>query len=126
MRIWTIGLALAVALLPAAAQAMTVATFLSKADTLKSRGLLAIGSPDIKLLQDEMKQVSTAYRDRLVADRTAGRPPHSCPPPKGKAKLNSDELLAYLRTIPAAQRETMSMQTAFFALMAQRYPCRAG
>lgn len=103
-------------------QAMSVSEFLAKVKGLKAKGMLAIGSPDIKLLRDEMKGVTEAYRADILAARNAGKPSHSCPPPKGQAKMTSDELIAELEKIPAVQRGA-SMKTAFYAIMKKRYPC---
>lgn len=109
--------------LPASAQAMTVAEFLAKANALKAKGFLAMGSPDIKLLRTEVERASDAYRSDLASAKAAGRAPHSCPPPKGKAKIGSKELLAEFETIPAAQRG-MSVKSAFYAMMKKRFPCK--
>ncbi|MCP3730479.1 hypothetical protein M9978_08555 [Sphingomonas sp. MG17] len=109
--------------LPASAQAMSVAEFLAKVSGLKAKGLFAMGSPDIKLLTTEMKAVGEAYRTDIEGARAAGRTPHSCPPPKGKAKLTSKDLLSEFEAIPAAQRG-MSVKTAFYAMMRKRYPCK--
>lgn len=114
--------ALMLALVPGSAQAMSVAEFLAKANALKARGILAMGSPDIKLLRTEIEGVSTAYRADLDAARKAGRAPHSCPPPKGKAKIGGKELMAEFEAIPAAQRG-MSVKSAFYAMMKKRFPC---
>lgn len=112
------------ALAPSLAQAMTVADFLSKADALKAKGMLAIGSPDIALLRDEVKAASDTYRATIAADVAAGRKPGSCPPPKGTAKVTGDELIAEFRTIPAARRSQLSVNAAFAAFMTKRYPCK--
>ena len=90
--------------LPASAQAMSVAEFLAKANALKAKGFLAIGSSDIKLLRTEVERASDAYRSDLASAKAAGRAPHSCPPPKGKAKIGSNELMAEFEAIPAAKR----------------------
>jgi hypothetical protein len=111
------GLAL---MLPVAAQAMSVAEFLGKAEALQSRGMMAMFSPDIGLLKAEIKSASIAYR----ADVAAGRPPRSCPPPPGTVKTSSDELLAAFRTLPAAERTKLSVRAAFASYMAKRFPCR--
>lgn len=110
-------------LLPAGAQAMSVAEFLAKANALKAKGFLALGSPDIKLLRSEVETAANAYRADIHAARTAGRTPHSCPPPKGKAKIGSKEVMAEFEAIPAARRG-MSVKTAFYAMMKKRFPCR--
>jgi hypothetical protein len=123
MRTMIAMMAGATLLLPASAQAMSVAEFLAKANALKARGFLAIGSPDIKLLKSEMEGVANAYRADIRSARAAGRTPHSCPPPKGKAKIGSKELMAEFEAIPAAQRG-MSVKSAFYAMMKKRFPCK--
>lgn len=105
----------------AAAGDMSVGTFLTKADALKKKGILALGSPDIKVLKGEMGGATTAYRNRIEADKKAGNAAHSCPPKK--TSLNSDQLLAHFRSYPVAQRGNVSVRTAFFDLMKKRYPC---
>jgi hypothetical protein len=107
-------------LMPVAANAMTVADFLGKADALQARGFTAMFSSDIGLLKEEIKSASTAYR----ADVDAGRPPRSCPPPKGTVKTSSDELLAAFRTIPVVDRPKLSVRAAFSNYMVKRFPCR--
>jgi hypothetical protein len=121
-RILLAGVAALLIATPATAE-MSVATFLTKADALKAKGFLAIGSPDIGLLQGEMKGVTTQYRADIDGAKVAGRKPHSCPPPKGQTKLKSDDLMAYFRTIPAPQRPKTSVRSAFYSLMRQRFPC---
>lgn len=110
-------------LLSAAAPAdMTVQAFLAKADALRAKGLLAAMSPDIGVLRDEIAKASAAYRGKLDTDARAGRQPSSCPPPKGTAKLSSDELLTAFRAIPPKQ-QTMSVKVAFANYMTKRFPC---
>lgn len=113
-----------VLLFAAGAAPMTVAEFLSKADSLKAKGMLAAFSPDYKLLREEMEQVSTGWRADLAAQKAAGRKPHSCPPPKGQVKMGGPELIAEFQKIPPAER-SMSVKTAFYAIMQRRYPCPA-
>lgn len=100
---------------------MNVATFLAKADALKARGMGALGSPDIKILYGEAKAAGKTYRETIAADKKAGRTPHSCPPKT--ASLNSEQLLAHLRTYPAAVRPKTTITTAMFDAMKKRYPC---
>ncbi|WP_422055540.1 hypothetical protein [Sphingomonas sp.] len=116
-------MASAALLLPASAQAMSVAEFLAKANALKAKGFLAMGSPDIKLLRTEVERASDAYRSDLATAKAAGRAPHSCPPPKGKARIGSKELIAEFEAIPAAQRG-ISVKSAFYAMMKKRFPCK--
>lgn len=111
-------------LLPVQAMAageMTVATFLAKADALKARGAMALFSSDIKLLRSEGTSAGAAYRQRLTAERAAGHP-SSCPP--SGVKVSSDDLLAFLRTYPEAQRPRVTMNAAMADFFIRRWPCR--
>ena len=108
--------ALCVVAIPA--EAMTVAQFLAKARAVQAKGMLAVGSADLKALQDEIMRVAKAYRAS-----PASRPPQSCPPPPGQSKISAQQLMAELERIPVAQRG-MSMDTAFAAIMKRHYPCK--
>ncbi|HZE46717.1 MAG TPA: hypothetical protein VE087_07560 [Xanthobacteraceae bacterium] len=119
----SIGAAAWLLLLPAAAQAMSVEQFLTKAHALQAGGPAAAASPDLALVRDEIKSSAVAYRADIEADRAAGKPPRSCPPPRGQAKIDSKTLVASFETIPAANRD-MSVKTAFYAFMDKRYSCR--
>jgi hypothetical protein len=104
------------------AQAMDVATFLAKADALKKKGMMALMSSDYKLLKKEIETHSLALRSERLAAERAGRKPAYCPP--AKSGLNSDELLAAFRSIPAAQRPRTDVKDALRALLARKFPCR--
>ncbi len=120
-RLFAVAAALCCVALPA--EAMTVAQFLAKAHALQAQGVLALTSPDLKLLQDEMHGIADAYRHDVDAAKAAHRSPSSCPPLKGQAKLTSTELIGELERIPSAQRG-MDLKPAFYAIMRRRYPCR--
>lgn len=113
----TIGLASAAMAAPGD---MNVATFLAKADALRSKGPMALFSADYKLLKNEGESAGAAYRSRLNAERATGRP-SSCPP-KG-TRVSSDKLLAFLRTYPDAQRPRTSMKQAIGDYFVRTYPC---
>lgn len=105
-----------------ALHAMTVATFLTKAEALQRRGAMALLSSDLGLLKNEVTSVSAqlkSERERAVAD---GRTPAYCPPAQ-RASLNSEELLGHLRAIPPAQRERMEMRDAMRSFLVRKYPC---
>jgi hypothetical protein len=99
---------------------MSVATFLAKADALKAKGLMALGSSDIALLRSEGQAAGQAYRARLEGERKAGKP-SSCPP-KG-TKVQSDKLMAFLRTYPEPSRPRTTMKTAIADYFIKTYPC---
>lgn len=119
MRFILRGAAALALMLPVAANAMSVAEFLGKADALQAKGMMAMFSSDIGALKAEIMSAGTAYR----AD-PASKPPRSCPPPKGTVKTSSDELLASFRTIPAAQRASTTVRAAFANYMVRRFPCK--
>lgn len=99
---------------------MSVATFLAKADALKAKGFMALGSPDIKLLRAEGQAAGQAYGARLQSERAAGKP-SSCPP-KG-ARPSSDQVLEHLRTYPADKRAGLTMKAAMADYFIKKYPC---
>lgn len=99
---------------------MNVATFLAKADALKAKGMGALFSPDMKLLKSEGQAAGQAYRQRLTTERAAGHP-SSCPP-QG-ARVSSDDLLAFLRTYPEAQRPRVTMNAAMADFFIRKWPC---
>ena len=100
---------------------MNVATFLAKADALKAKGVTAMFSSDLKLLRTEGQAAGANYKARLNAERATGKP-SSCPP-KG-TKVDSDKLLAFLRTYPEPVRPRVSMKQAMADYFARNYPCR--
>jgi hypothetical protein len=114
--------AFALLALPVAAQAMTVDEFLAKAAALKAKGMAAALSPDLGLLRTEIKAAGDSYRAEIDSAAASGKPPRSCPPPKGQAKVDSNTLIASFQTIPPAKR-SMSVKTAFYSFMDKRYPC---
>ena len=124
MKRWMFALAIAVSVpsaLFAAPGDMSVAAFLAKADALKAQGPMALFSSDLTLLKAEGKAGGEAYRVRLLRERAAGRP-SSCPP-EG-AKIDSDELLAFLRTYPVGVRGRVSIRQGVADYFIRKYPCR--
>jgi hypothetical protein len=119
-RIALFGLLFAAPALAAGGE-MSVATFLSKADALKAKGIMALGSSDIGLLRAEGQAAGAAYRLRLEGERKVGKP-SSCPP-KG-TKVQSDKLMAFLRTYPEPARPRTTMKTAIADYFIKTYPCR--
>ena len=116
-------LAMFLVVAPATAlQAMNVAVFLQKAEALQKKGMAAMFSSDLGLLKGEIRTASAQLKAEREAAKRAGRPQAYCPP--SKASLNSNELLAYFRTIPPAQRPHTEVRDALRGLLARKYPCR--
>ena len=107
----------------AATGEMSIATFLSKADALRAKGPMALFSSDMNVLKAEGEAAGAAYRARLQAERAAGKP-SSCPPPGGKARMNSDQLIAHLRSYPEGARPRVTMKAAMADYFIRTYPCR--
>ena len=109
---------------PSFAQAMPLPTFLAKAAALEKKGAMALFSGDLKRLKAEMRDSAAALRVERLAAVKAGKRPAYCPPEKG-APMNSDEVLAYFRSIPAAQRAQMTTKDGLRGLVARKHPCPA-
>lgn len=121
-QVFAFVLALAGMALPnsASAQEMTVATFVTKAEALQAMGPAAMFSDDVAALKAEVARAAAAYRAHVET----GRPPRSCPPPKGSTQITSDQLLAHFRSIPQSKRKTTTVRAAFFNYATGRFPCR--
>ena len=115
--------ALLVVLPVTALHAMTVAVFLEKAEALQKRGMTAMFSSDIGLLKNEIKGAGDALREERLAAQRAGRRAAYCPPER--PSLNSNELLAHFRAIPAPQRARTEVKDALRTLLVRKYPCPA-
>lgn len=102
---------------------MSVAAFLTRADSVARLGPLALATPQGNQLKGEVIAAGKRYKARIDADRRAGRKTTSCPPESGT--LSPDQWMAHLRSYPVALRKSVSINTAFDALMKKRYPCPA-
>jgi len=102
---------------------MSIAAFLARADSISRLGPLAIATPDGVRLKNEVIAAGHRYKTRIDAQRRAGRPTTSCPPESGS--LTPEEWLGHLRSYPPAARRSVSVYSAFEALMKKRYPCPA-
>lgn len=112
--------ALLLAMLPAAASAMDVSTFLAKSEALMKKGPMALFSGDIGVLKKEMQTSGGQIKAERLAAIKAGEKPAFCPP--AKASMRSDELLSHLRAIPAAQRG-MPFRAAYKSFLIRKFPC---
>ncbi len=106
-----------------ALQAMTVAVFLDKADSLERRGMMAMFSSDARALKAEMKSAGDSLKAERQRWRAAGQRPAYCPPERIPVK--SSDLLVHLRAIPPAQRQRMEFRDALRLMLVRRYPCPA-
>ena len=107
----------------APASAMSVAAFLTKAESLKKKGPLALFSGDLKLLANQIKADGASIRAERLAAKAAGKPTAFCPPEAG-VKLTDKDVMAAMQAVPAPQRARTSTRDAMRALMVKRFPCR--
>lgn len=102
---------------------MSVAAFLARATSLERLGPLALATPTGSQLKGEVIAAGRRYKARIDAERRAGRRTTSCPPESGS--LTPDQWLSHLRSYPVSTRKSVSVYSAFDALMKKRYPCPA-
>ena len=102
---------------------MSVAAFLTRATSLERLGPLALATPQGNQLKGEVVAAGKRYKARIEAERRAGRKTTSCPPETGS--LTPDQWLSHLRSYPVSTRKSVSVYSAFDALMKKRYPCPA-
>ena len=115
---------MAALLVPAAASAMPVSTFIAKAEALKAKGPLALFSGDLKLLSSEVKADSVALRGENLAADKAGRRKAYCTPKAGVA-LSQNDIMAAMQAVPPPQRASTPTKDAMRTYLARRFPCRS-
>lgn len=127
-RMMMFGVVATTLLFPVAAnaQTMSIGTFLTKVEALKSKGMLAVLSPDVKLIKSEMKVAATQMKAEADARKAAGKPPLACPPTdKNAKKMAGDEFLSALKAIPPEKRG-MSVKDGLSYVLVTKYPCHKG
>ena len=114
------ALAVTVAAVPANA-AMTVQTFLARANALRDQGPMALMSPDLSVLKAEAKTATTQLKAERAARAAAGKPPIACVP-EGE-KVGIMEMLDGLSQLPAADQKR-PLKDGYARVLAKRFPCR--
>lgn len=116
------ALALAATLVAApASAAMTVGTFVSKANALRANPLTAMVSPDFATLRAEAQAAAAALKADRDRRRAAGRPPIACPP--AGQSVGILEMLDGLAALPAADQR-LPLKDGYAKVIAKRFPCR--
>ncbi len=126
-------IALAAGLHAAPASAMTAEEFLTRAQALKARGMMAIfQKKEIDALVGEIKLASEAYAVDRKKALPGVDPALGCPPPANskaakepKNRMTSDQFLTRLAAIPKEERQRASMKTAYYEIIRARFPCPA-
>lgn len=115
---WVLMLALIAVGSPALA--IDADTFYTKGVALKKKGVGAIWSSDLKLLQKEMKVAGASVKAENDKAKAAGTPLY-CPPTK--ASMNAEQALAEFGKIPQQRRKTMTVRQAWRDILIRRFPC---
>lgn len=106
----------------AQAQDMPVAEFLQRSDALGERGS-GPSTPEYQRLQGELIESARLARNERRIARSQNRAPQACLRAGVRATTNS-ELFAHLRSIPAAEAQSMTVRQAYMQLMERKFPCR--
>ncbi len=117
-----IAAAVAAAVLPlsAASAAISVGTFLTRADALKAQGIGAMLSPEFGALRDEAKAATRQLRAEDEARRAAGKRPIACVPEGSSVGIM--EMLDGLNALSPAEKK-QPLKDGYARVLAKRYPC---
>jgi hypothetical protein len=108
---------------PVAAQTMNAESFHKRAEALRKKGPLALFSKgEINALMSEAKAAGHSAREARLATIKAGGKARYCPP-EGQYGMGSNEFMAQLGAIPAAQRARIDMTEAMVRILARKFPC---
>lgn len=105
-------------------QPMTVGQFLAHWEEAQKAGPMARMSPDTRAATRAIGRVAGRYRQMIDADNAAGRPPRSCPPPRGTARITSDDVVPKLKALPVSDH-AKPFEEALIPVLDSLYPCPA-
>lgn len=111
--------AVAFAASPASA-AMTVGTFVTKANALKALGPMALTSPEFPVLTAEAKAATAQLKAEREARKAKGLKPIACVP-QGQS-IGILEMLDGLSALPAADQR-LPLKDGYARVIAKRFPC---
>ena len=106
--------------MPASA-AMTVGTFLARANALRDQGPMALMSPDLPALKAEAKAATNQLKAERAARAAAGKPPIACVP-EGES-VGIMDMLDGLNELPASYQKR-PLKDGYARVLANLYPCR--
>ena len=111
----------ALAVAAPASAAMTVGTFVTRANALRANPLTALTSPDFALLRAEARTATQQLKAERDARKAAGKSPIACVP-EGES-IGITQMLDGLAALPPAQQK-LPLKDGYAKVLAQRYPCR--
>lgn len=101
--------------------AMTVGTFVAKANALRANPLTAIMSPDFGTLRAEAQAAAAQLKVERDARQAAGKPPLACVP--AGQSIGITEMIDGLAALPTADQR-LPLKAGYAKVIAHRYPCR--
>lgn len=104
-----------------ASAAMTVGTFLARANALRDQGPMALMSPEFPALKAEAKAATTQLKAERAARAAAGKPPIACVP-EGES-VGIMDMLDGLSDLPASYQKR-PLKDGYARVLANLYPCR--
>lgn len=111
--------ALAIVAAPATA-AMTVGTFVTKANALRANPLTAFTSPDFSTLRTEAQAATAQLKADREARKAAGKPPIACVP-EGQS-IGITDMVDGLAALPAKD-QALPLKDGYARVIAKRFPC---
>ncbi len=120
IKIFVAGLLIAGTAMPAAA-AMTVQTFLARANALRDQGPMALMSPEFPALRAEAQAATAQLKAERSARAAAGKPPIACVL-EGES-IGIMDMLDGLSALPAADQKR-PLKDGYARVLAKRFPCR--
>lgn len=120
-RLAPLAVILALAAAVPAGAAMTVGTFVNRANTLREQGIAAMLSPDFQVLKEEARQARRQLKADNAARLDAGKRPIACVP-DGET-IGIEEMLDGLAALPAADQRR-PLKDGYAKVLAARFPCR--
>ncbi|WP_375394231.1 hypothetical protein [uncultured Sphingomonas sp.] len=112
--------AAAMAIATPAMAAMSVATFLARAEPLRANPLMALTSPDYPVLKAEAATATHQLRAEGEARRVAGKTPVVCIP-EGQS-IGIMEMLDGLAALSPAEKR-LPLKDGYAHVLARTYPC---
>ena len=118
---FVLSAAAAVSIATPAMAAMSVATFLARAEPLRVNPLMALTSPDYPVLKAEAAAATHELRAEGDARRAAGKKPIACLP-EGQS-IGIMEMLGGLDALSPADKK-LPLKDGYAKVLAKTYPCR--
>ena len=110
-----------VALAAPAGAAMTVGTFVQRANALRDMGFAAMLSPDFQVLKEEARQAKAQLKAENARRLAARQRPIACIPDGGTIAI--EEMVDDLAALPAADQRR-PLKDGYAKVVAQHFPCR--